>query len=264
MPLNHRFLSTALQIQPQIRLLYIHSAHTQIAQFQTTASRQAEATSHYEVLGLQPSAPPSAIKKQFYELSKTHHPDHNLTDPTASERFVKISEAYATLGSPEKRSRYDRDHIHIHHTSPSSSTTPRGSHSSASTPWGGRPASGLSKRRTQFKGPPPSFYKSGGWGDQAEKRRAHAQQTAQTTATGGGFSPGQAGFNNDVPHFDQAGHYRTQEQQDARRARRVRAHGLSWEDGDSTRTGGKFFVIGVVVMVGAVVPAWWREKGKDG
>ncbi|KAF1990980.1 hypothetical protein K402DRAFT_304517, partial [Aulographum hederae CBS 113979] len=37
------------------------------------------------------------------------HPDLNPTDPTASSRFVQISEAYHILGSPTKKASYDRD-----------------------------------------------------------------------------------------------------------------------------------------------------------
>ncbi|KAH6655673.1 hypothetical protein BKA67DRAFT_245387 [Truncatella angustata] len=67
------------------------------------------ATNHYETLKIAPGSTPAEIKKSFYNLSKTHHPDHNRSDPSASTRFMRISEAYDTLSKPEKRSRYDRD-----------------------------------------------------------------------------------------------------------------------------------------------------------
>jgi len=61
-----------------------------------------------------PSTSPSTLTpslyRQFYALSTLHHPDHNPNDPTASERFVKISSAYAILGHADSRARYDRDH----------------------------------------------------------------------------------------------------------------------------------------------------------
>ena len=183
-------------------------------------------------------------------LSKTHHPDHNRNDPQASERFVKISEAYATLGSPQKRERYDRD-------AQGAQNAPQGSRSSSSTPFGSRPPSGLSRRRTQFKGPPPSFYRSGGWGSQTSKRQAQAEgyRSAGTgEARGGGYGPGQghAGFN-DVPHFDQEGHYRTQEQQDRRRRRRMEEESIGFVDGGSVLF--QFFLVSAVISLALTIPA---------
>ncbi|KAF2718245.1 DnaJ-domain-containing protein [Polychaeton citri CBS 116435] len=175
---------------------------------------------HYETLDLPTNASATDVKKQFYKLSKSHHPDLHPNDTTASQRFVKISEAYATLGSMEKRARYDHDFLRATGEPSSAADIPRGSYSSAS-PAGGRPASGLSKRRTKFHGPPPSFYQSGGWGAYGAKREeaarnashAHeAQGRAQSGPTGpAGTGPGgfAFGFDNDVPHFDRKGHYQT-------------------------------------------------------
>lgn len=170
------------------------------------------------------------MRRKFYLLSRIHHPDHNPNDPEASDRFVKISEAYGVLGIPEKRERYDRE------TGGSSrNSTLHQSFSSSSTPFGSRPASGLSRRRTQFRGPPPSFFRNGGWGSQAAKRSSNARPTADSTASARAH-PSQAGHpqgtgatgnrfgtrtNDDVPHFDREGHFRSQEQEDERRKRRI-------------------------------------------
>ena len=187
--------------------------------------------------------------RQFYQLSKVHHPDHNPQDPQASDRFVRISEAYAILGNPEKRSRYDRDTLH-NNNGPTISKQ-RGSHSSSSTPFGSRPASGLSRRRTQFKGPPPSFYRSGGWGQQSAKRQSQANATAGSTnadnASGGGLGPGQgrAGLDHDVPHFDREGHARTQAQQDRRRRRRLAEENVEYDGGGSVLL--RFALVGAVI-----------------
>ena len=202
--------------------------------------------------------------RQFYTLSKSHHPDHNPHDPQASQRFIKISEAYATLGNPLKRERYDKD-IGRAQVGRSQST-PRGSHSSASTPFGSRPASGLSRRRTQFKGPPPSYYRNGGWGSHSAKRQAQAEgfsdshrdgNAARSTSTGGGADPGthQSGFGNDVPHFDQDAHYRTQQSQEQRWIRRKSNQGkeYSHEGADVILM---FLIIGGVVCAAFSVPIW--------
>ncbi|KAI9813892.1 MAG: hypothetical protein M1826_002379 [Phylliscum demangeonii] len=216
----------------------------------TTASlRQDEAPSarhnHYQTLGLAYNATVADVKKQFYALSKNHHPDLNPHDPNAAARFVKISEAYAVLGSVPMRERYDRDLNRALAAAGPSPAAPsawasarRGSYSSTSSsryaastttagPAGGRPASGLSRRRTQFKGPPPSFYRAGAWGAQAAKRRqAQADATAAAAFASGATSSGRYDWSNvmddddsnndDVPHFDRASHLRTQESHERR------------------------------------------------
>jgi molecular chaperone DnaJ len=61
----------------------------------------------YAVLGVPASASQDEIKKQYRKLAKRNHPDTNHNDPKAAERFKEISEAYNTLGDPEKRKQYD-------------------------------------------------------------------------------------------------------------------------------------------------------------
>ena len=240
-------------------------------QFRTSTIWRSASPDHYGVLGLEPTSSQAAIKKQFYALSKIHHPDHNPNDTSASERFVKISEAYAVLGQPEKRSKYDREHRGA--TSGPHVATRRGSH--AGSAFGSRPASGLSKRRTQFRGPPPSFYRSGGWGGQGAKRQSQAEGPAAAAGTdrsaqdgaarAGGFSPGQAwaGWENDVPHFDREGHRRTQEQQERRRILKRRT------GEDDMGYGGasmliQFFLVGGVVIAALSLPTLFERSIKPG
>ncbi|MCJ1388797.1 hypothetical protein MMC18_001647 [Xylographa bjoerkii] len=265
--------------------------------FHTTRTLRDDNQDHYEVLQVPHNASGAAIKKQFYHLSLLHHPDHNPSDPTASTRFVAISSAYAVLGSPSKRSQYDREHFQSTSSSPHH-THRQGSHSSASAPFGARPASGLSKRRTRFHGPPPSFYRSGGWGAQGAKRAAgqeHSESESGTKAgegnagyafrggssagaddtsgaagrsgagartAGGGFAPGQGPQQwaawNDVPHFDREGHLWTQEQQELRRKRRMEGNGSEY----AARGPGmlfNFLLISGVVGFASLVTAAWRE-----
>lgn len=193
--------------------------------------------------------------RQFYSLSKVHHPDHNPSDPDASERFVKISVAYDTLSDPIKRLHYDRESQLVRQTSTPVKQT--GSYSSASSHFGGRPASGLSRRRTHFKGPPPSFYQSGGWGAQRDKRQPQAEgsvKTAGSTADHGnrkgvgggmGIGQGQAGFNNDVPHFDHVRHHWTQNQNELRRQQRIKEEHAEWNGGGSVTL--RFFLVAAIV-----------------
>ena len=154
------------------------------------------------------------IKKQFILLSKRHHPDKNPNDPTASTRFVQISEAYHVLSVPEKRAQYDEQ---LHATTKRSRWHPQGSYSSASYA-GSRPATGLNKKRSTFRGPPPSFYNSGGYGKQGAKRGEYASYQHQhepgtknegTEGTESGFGHGQTGQGSEVPHFDDRRHKQT-------------------------------------------------------
>jgi DnaJ-class molecular chaperone len=62
----------------------------------------------YKTLGVKRDAGVDEIKAAWRTLAKAVHPDHNQSDPTASERFAEIGRAYETLKDPNKRSRYDQ------------------------------------------------------------------------------------------------------------------------------------------------------------
>ncbi|MGI8614596.1 MAG: molecular chaperone DnaJ [Nocardioidaceae bacterium] len=61
----------------------------------------------YQVLGVGKDASPGDIKKAYRKLARDNHPDSHPSDPRAEERFKAVSEAYAVLGSPDKRKEYD-------------------------------------------------------------------------------------------------------------------------------------------------------------
>jgi molecular chaperone DnaJ len=63
---------------------------------------------YYEVLGVSRDAADAELKKVYRKLALQYHPDRNPDDPAAEESFKEVSEAYAVLSDPEKRSRYDR------------------------------------------------------------------------------------------------------------------------------------------------------------
>ncbi|XWW95890.1 hypothetical protein V2A60_003858 [Cordyceps javanica] len=152
--------------------------------FRCTASTRHDLArrNHYERLQVSPSATPGEIKK----LSKAHHPDANRDDPNAAQTFSLLSESYTLLSDPSRRAVYDRD-VMARLRPPSSSGAPQhGSYHSASYhSAGGRPASGLSKRRGTFRGPPPSFYRNGAWGggEHAEKRRRAYEHAAASSSS---------------------------------------------------------------------------------
>jgi molecular chaperone DnaJ len=62
----------------------------------------------YEVLGVQRNADAAAIKSAYRKLAMQHHPDQNPGCKVSEEKFKELSEAYAILSDPQKRSAYDR------------------------------------------------------------------------------------------------------------------------------------------------------------
>ena len=65
---------------------------------------------YYEILGVQKGASLDEIKKVYRNLALKHHPDRVSPDKKkeAEEKFKDISEAYAVLSDPQKRSQYDQ------------------------------------------------------------------------------------------------------------------------------------------------------------
>lgn len=250
-----------------------------------TAGRE---PTYYEILNVPVTATAAEIKKyvlyiqyiqplfilltiflcrQFYALSLAHHPDRNRDDPTASARFARISSAYQVLGNSAARARYDRDNGIVNQNTSGGASAgqhqhqhPTGSHSSYGSYAGSRPASGLSKRRGPFRGPPPSFYTHGGYGARGTRP---GQTTASASAAAAGSTTGKTEEDptsfikhNPVGHFNAQGHYRTQAAEDARRQqRKMRELGLADRDVGS-ETGGlmlRFLIVcGILAGAGAV------------
>ncbi|KAI5462555.1 hypothetical protein BGZ63DRAFT_403769 [Mariannaea sp. PMI_226] len=245
---------------------------------------------HYERLGVRHDATPAEIKKSFYSLSKTHHPDTNPSDPQAAHVFSLFSESYTILSDSSRRAAYDRDVLRVHQYQHHGHANPHASYHSTN-PAGGRSPSGLSRRRGTFRGPPPSFYRSGGWGDQAEKRRkAHDESTgggAEAAARSGarpkadpfayrhdqhdqqqqqhhhrgrhggmGIGEDPFGHQEEVPHFDKQGHHRTHTREDHRRwQRQRRAMGddnIEFEP--QTSMAGHFFIISGILVASIMAP----------
>lgn len=65
------------------------------------------AKTHYETLGVAPTATEEAIKHAYRKITRADHPDRNAS-PDAHERFRRASEAYEVLGDPERRAQYDQ------------------------------------------------------------------------------------------------------------------------------------------------------------
>ncbi len=63
---------------------------------------------YYEVLGVERSATPEAIRKAFRQLARKYHPDVAENKDEAEAKFKELNEAYEVLSDPEKRRKYDR------------------------------------------------------------------------------------------------------------------------------------------------------------
>jgi molecular chaperone DnaJ len=63
---------------------------------------------YYEILGVPRGATEEDIKKAYRKLAVKHHPDKNLGDKSAEEKFKELSEAYEALNDPQKRAAYDQ------------------------------------------------------------------------------------------------------------------------------------------------------------
>ncbi|SCU94676.1 LAME_0F08592g1_1 [Lachancea meyersii CBS 8951] len=65
-------------------------------------------TSYYDLLGVSPDAKAIDIKKAYRKKSIQEHPDKNPNDPSATERFQAISQAYQVLSKDDLRAKYDK------------------------------------------------------------------------------------------------------------------------------------------------------------
>ena len=63
-----------------------------------------ESSNYYDILNVDKRASHDEIKKAYRKLSLKYHPDRN---PNSKDVFLKINEAYETLGDTDKKKRYD-------------------------------------------------------------------------------------------------------------------------------------------------------------
>eukprot|EP01104_Vermistella_antarctica_P004459 TRINITY_DN14903_c0_g1_i1.p1 TRINITY_DN14903_c0_g1~~TRINITY_DN14903_c0_g1_i1.p1 ORF type:complete len:313 (+),score=67.55 TRINITY_DN14903_c0_g1_i1:89-1027(+) len=64
-------------------------------------------TEYYDLLGVQPDSTPNEIKKGYYRMARTYHPDKCPNDPKAEEMFKEVAAAYEILSDVDRRAKYD-------------------------------------------------------------------------------------------------------------------------------------------------------------
>lgn len=67
-----------------------------------------EKRDYYEILGIQKNATTDDLKKAYRTLALKYHPDRNMGDKAAEEKFKELTEAYEVLSDPEKKRIYDQ------------------------------------------------------------------------------------------------------------------------------------------------------------
>ncbi|WP_320676821.1 DnaJ domain-containing protein [Prochlorococcus sp. MIT 1300] len=69
----------------------------------TTAS-----TNYWSLLGLDPGSDHEELKRAFRREARKWHPDLNINDIHAEERFKLVNEAYAVLSDPRRRAEWEK------------------------------------------------------------------------------------------------------------------------------------------------------------
>ena len=63
---------------------------------------------HYEILGVEPTAPAERIRAAYRERARLHHPDRAAATGSGVDAMSEVNEAYRVLSDPARRLEYDR------------------------------------------------------------------------------------------------------------------------------------------------------------
>lgn len=75
----------------------------------------------YDVLGVTPAADDLTVRRAYLALARRHHPDVAGGDPA---RMQAVNDAWATLGDPIRRARYDQSLAPVGPSAPPHRTEP--------------------------------------------------------------------------------------------------------------------------------------------
>lgn len=64
-------------------------------------------STHYDTLGLEPTASADDIKRAYRAFSRRHHPD--IAGPDSAPLFAEGTTAYTILSDPQQRAAYDHE-----------------------------------------------------------------------------------------------------------------------------------------------------------
>lgn len=90
-------------LSPSIQLLSL----TIIDKLFTDRMVKVKDTTYYDLLEVEVDATDVELKKAYRKKAIKLHPDKNPNDPTASEKFQELGEAYRILSDPDSRAIYD-------------------------------------------------------------------------------------------------------------------------------------------------------------
>lgn len=76
--------------------------------YEKTGFESKKKRSYYEILGVPKNVNNERLRSAYRALARKHHPDVNLGDKAAEERFKEISGAYEVLSDAGKREAYDK------------------------------------------------------------------------------------------------------------------------------------------------------------
>lgn len=104
---THRRWSSSSSSSSRILLIQALALAITTCSLSTVSAIYCDKDNCYDLLGVEQDAKLRDIKKAYFNLSLTYHPDKNPGDEKAKDMFQKIANAYEIVSDKESRKRYD-------------------------------------------------------------------------------------------------------------------------------------------------------------